>query len=766
MRLETLRPEPPAATEDGGPPEAGRPKVKKLRLFLILSGLSVLALISTVFGMMMAVASDLPALENQQEFRNAENSLLVADDRSHTDSGDATELAKLTGNNNRILVGEGEISPNMKNAVIAIEDRRFYEHNGVDYTGIARALWQDVRQQSAVQGGSTITQQFVKNALEAQGDRSVFQKLREAALAYHLERQWSKQKILTQYLNTVYFGNGAYGIESAARTYFGKDRGFVPETAETSANLGQDESQEFDADRRVAQSLDPAEAALLAGIIASPSMYDPIENPRAAKARRDLVLQRMLEQGMIDRGEYDNAVRQAVPERSDIQPPRPDSREPYFTTWVTQQLVDRYRPGLVFGGGLRITTTLDPQLQTAAEQAISQRLAGVGPSASLVAIDNKTGEVKALVGGTNFDDRPFNLATNGHRQPGSAFKPFILLEALRQGVPPTKTFSSRQKVFNVPGSRGERFVVNNYEDNYAGITTLAGATTTSDNSVYAELGIDLGTRRIARLAKRMGVRTPVSTNRAMTLGGLEQGLTPLELAFAYSVIANDGRRVCGTLASSECGPVAIKRVRGGDVDDENERSTREVFSRDIAQQAKSLLQNVVLRGTGTAAQIGEFAAGKTGTTENYGDAWFVGFNKELTVAVWVGYADELKPMETEYHGQPVAGGTYPAEIWRDFMRAWIGIRDQRAAQEDAEDGDDGEPVTPPPVQTPAPEAAPQEDVPEQERPQPDTEQEPPAATPAPEEPAPEEAPPTPNAAPPAATPPAGQDGGAEAGGTG
>jgi penicillin-binding protein 1A len=752
---------------EGQPPDGGRPKLKKLRLFLILGGLSVLALISTVFGMMMAVASDLPALENQQEYRNAENSTLLADDRGLTDTGLPTPLAKLTGQNNRILVEAGEISPNIKNAVIAIEDRRFYAHDGVDYTGIARALWQDLRQRSAAQGGSTITQQFVKNALEAQGDRSVFQKLREAAMAYHLERQWSKEKILTQYLNAVYFGNGAYGVESAARTYFGKDRGITPQEQQEGVPAAPtaEEDTDFDPDKRAALTLDPAEAALLAGMIASPSMYDPIENPRAAKERRDLVLQRMLEQGMITRQQFDDSVAQSIPERGDIQPPRPDSREPYFTTWVTQQLVDRYPAPVVFGGGLRITTTLDPELQQAAEQAISGRLAGVGPDASLVAIENRTGEVKALVGGTNFSRTAFNLATNGHRQPGSAFKPFILLEALRQGVPPTKTFTSRRKEFKVPNSPGERFVVNNYEDSYAGFTSLAGATVTSDNSVYAELGIDLGTRRVARLARRMGIRTRVSTNPAMTLGGLEVGVTPLELAFAYSTLANDGKRVCGSLASSECGPVAIDRVQGGDIDEENERDTRRVFSAEIAQQAKSIMQGVILRGTGTAAQIGEFAAGKTGTTENYGDAWFVGFNKELTVAVWVGYADELKPMETEYGGRPVAGGTFPAEIWQDFMTAWIGIRDQREAERAAKEGDDDEDGVPPAVQTPAPapEAAPEEAVPQQEQgEQPETQQAPPAQQAPPPEPAPQEPPPTPAPQPPpeAPAPDPGTSGGA------
>ncbi|MDX6375701.1 MAG: penicillin-binding protein, partial [Gaiellaceae bacterium] len=373
---------------------------------MLVIPLVFLAIVSTVFGMMMAVSHELPSLENAAEFRAAKNSVLFAsNDPKH-------RFARLTGNNNRIIVADGDISPYLKNAIIAIEDRRFYQHDGVDYPGIGRALWQDIASRSAAQGASTITQQFVKNALAAQGDRSVFQKLREAALAYHLERRWSKQKILSQYMNTIYFGNGAYGVESAVRTYFGgPDRKY-----------GQ-----YD---RAAASVTPAQAALLAAMIASPSAYDPVQNPRAAFQRRNVVLKSMLDQRMISKTQYDESVIQTVPTADDLNQPKPDSNQPYYSTWVTQQLVDRYGAGRVFGGDLKITASLDTEMQKAAEQAIFGRLNGVGPSASLVAIENKTGEVKAMVGGNNFDKKPFNLATNGHRQPGSSFKPFILAEAL------------------------------------------------------------------------------------------------------------------------------------------------------------------------------------------------------------------------------------------------------------------------------------------------------------------------------------------------
>jgi penicillin-binding protein 1A len=306
-----------------------------------------------------------------------------------------------------------------------------------------------------------------------------------------------------------------------------------------------------------------------------------------------------------------------------------------------------------------------------------------------VAIDNRTGEVRAMVGGTDFEKRPFNLATNGHRQPGSSFKPFTLLGALEKGVSPDRTFVSAPKSFPVPHSKGERFVVHNYNDAYAGVTTLANATATSDNSVYAEVGVKIvGTDKIARIAHVMGVRTPLSRNPAMTLGGLKEGVTPLEMAYAYSTLANNGERVWGTLGPSSRSPVAIEKVTDpdGKVRDENRVRRTRVIPYGIAQTAKGILARVISGGTGTAAQIGEFAAGKTGTTENYGDAWFVGFNKDLTVAVWVGYPDRLKPMLTEYRGKAVAGGTFPAEIWHDFMTSWIHIRDARQAARDAKRG--------------------------------------------------------------------------------
>ncbi|MEA2177411.1 MAG: penicillin-binding protein, partial [Solirubrobacteraceae bacterium] len=647
-------------------PAPRRPRVRKLRLLVVLVPVCLLALVSTVFGMMMAVASDLPDLENRKEFQDARNSVLY-DMRNK-------QLGVLTNNQSRVLVQYRDIAPVMRNAIIAIEDRRFYENPGVDVRAIGRAFVADVVQRKAVQGGSTITQQFVKNAMQAQNQRTVFQKLREAALAHHLTRKWSKAKILTQYLNSIYFGNGAYGIESAARTYYGQDHpGCGTRDQPPCAKL-----------------LRPHEAAMLAGIVANPSGFDPVAHPVAAKRRRDLVLRTMFDQGRLGRLDYFNARQEATP--ADVEPPRVSTEAPYFTTWVRQQLVDRFGARRAFEGGLKITTTLDLELQRAAETTAERYFSDPeGPATAIVAIDNDSGEVRAMVGGRDYGARPFNLATQGQRQPGSAMKPFILAEALRQGVGPGSVWASRKQAFAVPGTKGQdKFVVNNFEDRYTGTNTLAGALTASDNAVYAAVGIRVGTKKVSRLARQMGIRTPVSSNLAMTLGGLREGVTPLDMAHAYETFAADGLRVTGTLGSSRQGPVGIRSVatlardgRPSRVVARNEPRRRRVLSKATAQTAVGIMATVVQRGTGKRAALadGTFAAGKTGTTENSGDAWFVGFTDRLTVAVWVGYPDKLRPMLTEFAGKPVEGGTYPALIWHDFMTSVNQIVDDRNRRE-------------------------------------------------------------------------------------
>ena len=739
---------------DGGDgPSRRRVRIKKFRVLLLLAGLAALASISTVFGMMMAVASDLPALEEPA----STNSVMV--DR------EGNEIGLLTGNQRRIFLPAEDIAPVMKHAIISIEDQRFYTNDGVDLRGTGRALWTDIVERDVVQGGSTITQQFVKVAQASEQDRTLLNKLREAALAYHITRKWDKQRILRNYLNSIYFGNGAYGIESAARVYFGTQH----------AGCGEKGA------RACAAVLEPHEAALLAGIVQSPSAFDPLQHPQASKARRDTVLDRMLEQGYLSRLQHDVAVVQPLPSRGEFQFPREDTRYPYFTSWVKQQVVDQLGGGqvgarLAFEGGLRVRTTIDAKLQGAAENSIEQWLpsGSAGPRASLVAIDNQSGEVRAMVGGDDYASSPFNLATQGQRQPGSAFKPFVLAEALKAGISPSSTWESKKRVFDVPGS-SERFTVSNYENSYSGITTLDRATYFSDNAVYSQVGIQVGTTKIARLARKMGIRSPVSDNYAMTLGGLRQGVTPMDLAHAYGTFATGGEFVYGTMSPGEMkrrglrrpGPVGISAIGRGRGEEfkpvelpsgeraRNKTRRLRVLDPAVAGQVTGLLKGVVKYGTGTRAQLDTVeAAGKTGTTENYGDAWFVGYTKEYTVAVWVGYPDRFQPMETEFQGSAVAGGTFPAGIWKTFMDQLLNLDPPKQADRVDPTDDVAEPgaVAPDTGEEEVPEASapvPEEDAggtaPEAEAPAPDVEEAPApeAEAPAPEEAAPEEAaPPT------------------------
>lgn len=650
---------PPAGDGDRRPPK--RPtKIKKLRLLAILVPLAALAIVSTIFGMMMAVASDLPSLEQLPQVAKRKNSVL-------TDIN-GKRLTTLTSNQGRIIVTDPQISSYAKYAVIAIEDKRFYQNSGVDLKGIGRAFVQDVIQGRQAQGGSTIAQQFVKNALQAQSRRTVFEKLREAALAYHLTRKWSKTRILTEYLNTIYFGNGAYGIEAAARTYFSADPNHK--------DCGQPKHP------MCAEQLTPAEGALLAAVIASPSAYDPVAHPQAATERRNMVLKKMLEQKRITVPQYEDAIRE--PLYADITPPHFNSPKgtEYFVSWVRQSLVDQVGPQRAFEGDLNVKTTLDMDMQNAAQNAVNKYLAWAeGPTASVVVLDNKTGEVRAMVGGRDYAKAPFNLATQGQRQPGSSIKPFILAEALRQGIGPGTVFPSRKRFFTINKKTHEQFIVNNFENEYAGQSTIANALTFSDNAVFAALGIKVGTKKVARLAERMGIRTPVSSNLAMTLGGLRQGVTPLDMAHAYETFAAGGKRITGTLGTSDDGPVGIheitKRNDDKDVVKKNKVKGKRVLSEKVAAEATQLMTGPVKFGTATRAQYGGFAAGKTGTTENSGDAWFVGFTPRWTIAVWVGYPTTLKPMLTEFQGSDVTGGTFPALIWHDFVLAANKIVDDR-----------------------------------------------------------------------------------------
>jgi penicillin-binding protein 1A len=668
-------PEPPAtplASAAPGPPNRNKPRLKKLRFLFVLLGLGILAVISMVFGMMAAVSQDLPSIYNFAQYKAQKNSQVV--------DASGEPIGTLSSDQNKILLNSAQISPNIKNAVVSIEDARFYENDGVDLRGIARALVSDFGSGSAQQGASTITEQFVKNALEAEGSRTVLEKFREAALAYKLAKHWSKAKILTEYLNTIYFGEGAYGIEAAAQTYFGAAHPGCGTEAEPCAAV-----------------LQPWEAAMLAGIIASPSGFDPKVDPEAALARRNLVLEKMVEQGYITHAQYVEGIHKALPAPADIKPPTLESRAPYYTAFLRQQLVERYGPEKAYFGGLEVHATLDLQLQEAAEEAVSSYLGYSPATASVVVIDNHTGGIKAMVGGPDFETAPFNLATQGRRQPGSSIKPFTLLTALEEGISPDTEFPSEERTFHFGAHGGETFTVHNDEEGYLGQCSIACGLTYSDNSIYAGLAleglegktIEDRTRSIAKTIHKAGYDGAISTNPAMALGGLEEGVSPYGWAYAYSTIGNDGDRVSGTFAPIP-GKTPItydevtkdgKPINGG----VNKPIHHQVFNKETVAEEKSIMETVVTEGTGTAANTGGPEEwGKTGTTEEEGDAWFCGgVASEVTACVWVGYPDTTTPMLELYNGGPVMGGTYPALIWNRVITAWEEIKKEHEAAKKA-----------------------------------------------------------------------------------
>jgi penicillin-binding protein 1A len=605
-----------------------RRRIRKLRLTTLLLLLLLLSVASFSFGLITAVAGQIPTCDPRQVPHEVDGHIYANDNH--------TILATLRGSESRILVDTDQISPIMQQAIVAVEDKRFYEHNGVDLRGIARAVWADVAHKSVVQGGSTITQQFVKNSCVTTA-RTISRKLKEAALAWQLEQHWSKLRILTAYLNTIYFGNGAYGIQRAAQTYFNS----------------------------TAARLTLAQGALLAGIPADPSRYDPVTNPKAARGRRLEVLQAMLAQRDITKRDLQRAAREPLPRAEDVRLPGIEGPAPYFVNYVKQQLIERYGTRRVFGGGLNVQTTIDLRLQKLARHAIQSVLKEPnGPSAALVAVRPRTGEILAMYGGDNFRQSQFNLAVQGERQPGSSFKPFVLATALKQGISPTTTFPSKPVSIFI----GDKYwPVHNYENDYIGSGDLVTATVVSDNSIFAQLTKLVGPGNVAKTAHRLGITRHLNPYFAIGLGA--DAVSPLEMARAFSTFADDGRRVDGAVFGNR--PRAVARISNatGQLLDDNRPVYRTALTRDEDALLTNILEGVIRSGTGKRAALPDrVVAGKTGTTENYGDAWFVGYTPQLATAVWVGYPNTLKPMLTEYHGQPVAGGTFPAEIWRVFTQ--------------------------------------------------------------------------------------------------
>jgi len=580
--------------------------------------LLVLLLIGLVGGIAGCVAyerlvDDLPDLSASSE-PLAETSIIY--DRT------GAVLTELHAEQNRTNVPLASIPIQLRQGVLSTEDQNFYEHKGVDPFGIARALWVNVTK-GKHHGGSTITQQYVVNTF-IERENSLTRKIKEAILAYRLESQYSKDEILEKYLNAIYYGHGAYGVSAAAETYFGKDL----------------------------STLTTAECAMIAGLIKSPGDYSPRNDPEAAKTRRDTVLAQMLEQGYIDQTAHDAAVAEPFT----LAAPAPvTTPAPYFVEWIKQSLIDDYGPDAVYKGGLRVKTTVDMAAQAAAEAAIVSVLdRPEDPSAAIVALDPKTGEVRALVGGKDFNAQQFNVATQGPRQPGSSFKPFVLITALEKGISPEQPYESADGSFPIPGGQ-----IWNVSGHGSGPMRLRVATAQSVNSVYAQVILAVGAEEVAKTAERMGITTPIRAVPAIALGAQE--VTPLEMASAYGTLANGGVHM------EPHGIVEVADVTGKVLYSAPTAGT-EAISPAVAYLTTDLLKGVITSGTGTAAKIGRPAAGKTGTTQEYRDAWFVGYTPDLVAAVWMGHVEGQVEM-TNVHGKKVTGGSFPAQIWASFMKA-------------------------------------------------------------------------------------------------
>ncbi len=595
---------------------------------------SVVALVGTFAYTYAQVAEDLPELDQYSATELAQTSVV------YDSTGEVVD--ELHGVQNRFVVSLEEIDPSLRDAVIAVEDHRFYEHRGVDFEAIGRAAGENIASLSVRQGGSTITQQLVKNTYIAQEQRQIpsFQrKITEASLAWQYEEEHEKDEILEQYLNTVYFGANAYGIEAAARTYYDKE----------------------------AAELSLPESALLAGIINLPGTYDPFNDPESARTRRDTVLDRMLEHGYVTPEEHAGAIAENLNlSRGQVEP---ESENEYFLDAVRKELAEQYGDRALYEGGLKIYTTLDPTMQEHAVAAVGKVVDPTAddPSASLVSVEPSTGAVKAMVGGSDFEQVKFNLATQGKRQPGSSFKTFVLAEAIRQGISPETGYQSKDLSID---TGGEPYQVQNYNYVQRGPISVRHATEQSDNTVFVQLALDLGLENVAALANSMGIQSTIDTYPPMAIGGIGEGVTPLDMASSYSTLANGGTHM---------EPYLVERVtREGESGEEvtvqeHEQTGTEVLSRDQAAAITQTLRGVVQRGTAGRyrnldAELDRPSAAKTGTSELFVDAWFVGYVPQLATSVWVGYPEERRSMIYVRGFPEVNGENFPLDIWSLYMQ--------------------------------------------------------------------------------------------------
>jgi penicillin-binding protein 1A len=549
---------------------------------------------------------------------------------------DGSLLGSIPAERNREPVSNAQMSKWLPRATVAIEDRRFWQHGGVDYVGIARAAWKDVTAGKVLEGGSTITQQLVRNLYTGQ-EKTFTRKIKEACLAIKLAQKWPKQKVLDEYLNTVYYGNHAYGVEAAAQTYFSKH----------------------------ASQLTLLQAALLAGLPQAPSDYDPYHNPQAALDRRDEVLRAMLKNQSITLKQYDSAIRSNA---LNLRAGRiyTSIKQPYFFSYVIDALDHAYGANTVRQGGLKVYTTIDPRLQRLANKAIRDVLPYKDdPASAIVSVEPGTGAIRAMTAVVRKRGNQFNLVAQSARQAGSTFKTFVLASAIERGIDPDHTYyTSAPFTCSIGPWCQTPWQVHTYDNSYRGSMSITSGTLASDNAVYAQLTLDVGPRYVWQMAHRLGVHlSPDKPVASIGLGSL--AVSPLDMAAAYATFA-----AMGTYAK----PMAITKVilPGGHEDKDSgwgKPQTKRAVSQAVAWKVTDILRQNALYGTGAGSGDGiHVNAGKTGTTENHADAWFDGYTRQLASVVWMGYPTGEIPM-LNVHGQAVAGATFPVPIWHEYMAA-------------------------------------------------------------------------------------------------
>jgi penicillin-binding protein 1A len=598
-------------------------------------------------------------------------------------AGTRQEIALFREFEQNTPVKKADIPRVLREAVISAEDRSFYSHGGIDPRGSIRALWADVRGRQISQGGSTITQQYVKNAFVGE-ERTLMRKIREAILASQLDRQVDKDEILFRYLSNIYLGEGIYGVGAAAESYF----------------------------RKQVQDLTVSESALLAGLIPAPSRYEPRGNPALAESKRRIVLDAMRAEGYLTPAAHATALGERVWLASQGEPPGPatvvhpapqqNTRFPYFVDYVRRYLEARYGHERVFRGGLDVVVTLDPALQAQAEASVAETLKGTAAplEMSLVAVEPPTGYVKALVGGRDFAASEVNLALGGcprrrddlkvdiaascwteptveggglGRQPGSAFKPFVLAAALSRGFEPTKVYPA-PSTYRIPGCRAtatDKCTISNNEGGGGGSATIERATTRSINTVYAQLVRDVGCPETAQTARELGITSAWYSPSFHTCSGTYAlgviDVSPLDMASSFGVFAARGERAPPTPVLQ----VVERAVDGGRriLEDNSKPARTRVLEEIVADAVNEIMRGTISGGTARAADIGRPAAGKTGTGQNFTNAWFVGYTPTLSTSVWMGYSNDQKtPLRGIRGVDKVFGGTLPAQTWQRFMR--------------------------------------------------------------------------------------------------